>query len=1135
MTELLIYALLLIFALGFFALAWWSDRSGQIESARFRAAVYALSIPVYYGSWIYFSSIGNASRYGWNYITAYLGAALAFSLFFPVMFRAAGVVKQENIGSIADFLSSRYGKSRSVGTLVACLALIGSLPFIAMQLKGLSMAWSAVTRTEGSPFGVLAFAVILAGFVVAFGARNPTITEHNRGLVKVVALESVMKIAVMALVAILSVAVILSFSNGAGWTDNLGALSEPIRFDGGFFNSTLMVIAGIFCAPRQFYIGFVELEKLGDLKRARWLILAYIMVACLMVIPIVIAGTMIFHGQGAETYIFSLPQQFGGKFLTALVFLGAFSCIAAMVTVETVALSTMISNELVLPVLARTGWHANPDINIGRIIINIRRAAICALLLLGWSYFYWMRRDVPLGSMSLVAASGYVQFLPAFIGALYWRRGHARGAIAGLCGGFAIWLYAIAAPQFLNNFGVVYDLGLRLAAASGTDQFVQKVLLSLLVNTSLYVGISLSVRPRLIDRLQAMAFVNTYSNHEHAPHEAELRGTVGDMKKLVAQFLGQEFALHAFEDLEKDEHIVLNDSDRVNPTFARATERMLGGVIGSALARRVVGWHLSDEDQRTTDALDVLDDTAQAVQFNRELLQVALNHMSQGVYVVDQNGRLIAWNSRYIELFHFPRGFIHVGLQIGEAIRFGLRDLKISAEVINARVQLRLTEIRHGIPHDSERRRSDGSVLKVLGSPMPGGRYVTSFTDVTELRRSASALQHANERLEERVEIRTRELTAANVALADAKIRAERATNAQARFIAAASHDLLQPLQAARLFIGTVIADHPADEMGTNELLRHADDSIESADRLMRALLNLSRLEIGGVKPEVRPVSAVELLAEMGREFERVAAEKGVSLRIASTHAWVLSDPDLLRSVLQNLIGNAIRYTVNGSVLVGCRNDQGKIRFEVRDSGEGIPEDSHKLIFKEFARLHSDLVTGRGVGLGLSIAQRICNLLGHTLRVRSRPGYGSTFSVTVPRGCAPENLPVSVTAARVPVGLRVLCVENEIAVLQGMQSLFTKFGADVSIAASASEALALDGSWDVILADYHLEQGGNGLDLLESMTARGKVFALLTANASEEVIERAASLNIEVIRKPVSSLYLRTFLARATHLAIAAE
>jgi signal transduction histidine kinase/Na+/proline symporter len=1131
LTGTLFTILVLVYLLGLFAIARKADKATTTEAPARRAAIYGLSLAVSIGTWIYFTSTLSATRYGWNYLAGGAGSLLAVTLFFPVLFRVAAIVKRENIVSIADFLSSRYGKSRSVGTIAAILSLVASVPFIALQLKSASTGWATLTHGTNSDAQILFFAVMLAGLSILFGARKATLTEQNRGLVRIIAVESVFKFVMLLLVALLGLAIIVELLHSNRTPINLSRLVEPLRLDGGFFNSAILAFATLLCAPRQFYITFVEMEKTEDLKKGRWLYICYLVAAYALVLPIAIAGATMFGPQGADMYVLRLPQQFGGEFFSVLVFLGAFSCIASLVMLEAVALSSMISNELIMPLLVRTKWYSNPAVNIAAVLVNTRRIAICSLFLLGWLYFHSMRPEASTG-LFFVTASCVAQFLPAMLGGLFWRRGHASGAIAGMCAGFAVWLYALAAPQFMDNFGVLYDLGLRLAVDSGTDRFVQKVLLSLAVNTLFYVGVSLAARAKLVDRIQASAFIDVHMHDRNARRNPDLQGTVADLKKLVAKFVGHEAAGAAFAELERQIRHPIRDKDRVTPALARSAERMLASAVGSSLARNAIGWQLSQGDWTATDVLDVLDDT---VQFNRELLQATLDHMSQAVYVVDRNGKLEAWNSRYIELFNFPPGFIHVGRDVGDAIRLSLTRSGLNAEEVEARVNMRLMKIRQGVSYDAERTSLDGTVLKILGSPMPGGRYVTSFTDVTELRRGARALQLANEQLEERVDTRTRELTIANSELAQAKSRAERATNAQARFLAAASHDLLQPLHAARLFMGALREGLPQEGASLREMANNADLSIETANRLLRALLNLSRLEVGGVKLETRPVDINALLTELRREFEPIATDKGITLRVVPSNSWVMSNPDLLRSVLQNLIGNAVRYTRTGAVLVGCRREGNDVRFEVRDSGPGIPENALGIIFEEFYRLPGSVDTGPGAGLGLAIADRICKLLNHRLGVRSELGKGSTFSVCAPRTqLRPFEVDV-LAPGLLPVGLKVLCVENDTAILQGMEALLLRWGAQVSTATSARQAMSLPGSWDVILADYHLEDDGNGLDLIEAMTSRANIFALITADESEDTLARAARLGVEVIRKPVAPAWLRIFLSRALRGKAAAE
>jgi signal transduction histidine kinase/Na+/proline symporter/CheY-like chemotaxis protein len=1130
-TNLLILLLVPLYVLGLFALAWWSDRHAAIGSPRLRAAIWGLSMAVYTGSWIFFSSIGAAARSGWGVLTTYGGPVLAFLILFPLILRIARIVKRENIVSIADFLSARYGKSRAVGTLVTGLALCCSIPFIAQQLRALAMGWSAVQQTENSFLFVLAVAAILGGFVILFGANRPVLTEHNRGLVRVIALESVVKIIMLVLVAGFGLWLV-SHVPTENWRNHLAGMATPPQAGINWLSGFLVALAGILCAPRLFYLGFVQNEEADDLIAGRWYLIGYLVLAFLLIPPIVIAGDTLLGPGGSDMYALRIPREFGGELFTVLVFLGAFSCVAAPVMVEAVALSAMVSNEMLLPRLMRLSSYQQPGINIGRVVVNSRRAVICVLLVLGCLYAYFMQQDASLGSMGTVTSFGLVQFLPAFLGGLFWRRGHAWGAIAGLCAGFAIWLYAVAAPQFRDNFGIMPDFVFYFA---GRGQFPGLLLGTLMLNMGLYVLFSLLARPRLIDRIQASAFIDARLDDKQKTIKApELRGTVGDMKALVSQFIGADAAAEAFAELEKTGR-KLRDKDKINPEIARSVQRVLAGVVGSSLARRIMGIQLTGDTWEAAETLRVLDDAVQAVGFNRELLQTTLDHLAQGVYVVDRAGNMIAWNARFVELFAFPPGYVHVGQPIGELIRSALADSGVSERDIEAEVELRLAQIRQGIPYDFERMRPDGLVLKSSGSAMPGGRYVTSFTDVTELRRSAHDLKHAKELLEERVNTRTQELTAANAALADAKLRAERISNAQARFLAAASHDLLQPLHAARLFMGALREELPQRLSSAQDLATNADLSIESANRLLRALLNLSRLEVGGVKLEVRPVDVGALLNELEREFEPVALDKGLKLRVVPTQDWVMSDPDLLRSVLQNLIGNAVRYTRSGGVLVGCRRQNGNLRFEVRDSGPGIPESALGVIFQEFSRLPEGAQTGPGAGLGLAIADRVCKLLNHDLTVRSILSKGSVFSVTVPISQTIPSAPSLPVPGSLPSGMRVLCVENDSAVLQSMEALLTRWGAQVATATSMGQAVALSGSWDVILADHHLESDGNGLDLIETMMDRANVLALITADQSEETLARAAEMGVEVIRKPVAPATLRIFLSQALRLRDAAE
>jgi signal transduction histidine kinase len=880
--------------------------------------------------------------------------------------------------------------------------------------------------------------------------------------------------------------------------------------------------------PHLFHAGFVKAENIEDMRPARWFVPLYFAGVALAIIPILLAGKWAFpNAVDPEMYVVKLADFFFGPLASGVYFLSSVWTAALLVTLATVALSGMLSHQFFQTRFMQRWRKASPSVNIGRDVMTTRRAAIAVIVALGLGVSLAVTRGPMLTNLGMMYASLLAQLLPALIGAVAWPRGHGYGVLAGLGAGCLIWLSLIGVPFYFGAAPhALFDL--QLAYNPGTNGFVQCFAASMVANVALYVGVSFLVRPRLVDRLQAVAFIDS----EHAGglsmdriSEADLTISVGDLKALLAQFLGGQDAAAAFSELERECGRTLKDSDRVFPALIQGAERILAGVVGAPLAHSVMFWQLANQGQKPADVVRFLDETAQAVKLNREMLQATLNNLSQGVCVVDKDFGLVAWNARYVEIFDLGPGVIRVGTSLADIIRINRSRSGYSAEDTERYIRRRLRDVRLGIPHVFERTWSNGKTLRVIGMPMSDGRYVTSFTDVTSVQDVILDLRRANERLEERVHLRTMELTQVNDALQESTVRAERARASQARFLAAASHDLLQPLHAARLFLGA-LQEQARQNPGMSELVKNADVSIESANRLLNALLNLSRLEVGGVRPEVKPVDLGALLEELLREFKPTAAAKGLRLRIVPTKYWVMSDPDLLRSVLQNLVGNALRYTQDGAVLVVCRRDGDGVRLEVRDSGPGIPQHALENIFKEYFRLSQDRESSPGSGLGLSIVERICHVLHYPVAVRSEVGEGSTFMVTVPRTQnRPQEMALAPNSALLS-GLTVLCVEHEPAILRSLEMLFSRWDVQMTVAHSIDEALGLAGDWDVVLTDYHFDEGLNGLDLIEKMTGRARVFALITADTNEAVQLRADTLNVQILRKPVAPAALRTFLTR---------
>lgn len=1125
MFSLLILTLIASYMAVLFFVAWRGEKAPGRKPFGFGPFAYALSLAIYCTSWTYYGAVGSAARDGWEYLPIYIGPVVGLVLLFPIWRRIAAASRRENIGSIADFISSRYGKSQTLGALVACVAILGSLPYIALQLKSLSMAWQLLTA--GTPIAgserltVTVIAVVLAGFTLLFGARRPDLTEHNRGLIQAIALESVVKLAALLAVAGFAILLLMKAPPSTSVVAALGSLADLPVIDSRFIAILTLATLAIFCLPRQFHVGFVEGGSPSDVRRARWAFPAYLVLTSLAVLPLVAAGSL-FSGQvDPDLLVLDIPFRAEAKVLTAIVFVGGFSAATAMVIVETVALSAMASNSLILPLIARDRWRAREDASdMAGAILQTRRVAICGVLFLAWIYFQAIDRSEGLASIGLISFAGLAQLAPALFGAVLWRGGHASGAIAGIISGTFIWAVVLALPQVGATLGLAERLMWGLA-----DPLPAGVFLSLGVNVLVYVLVSRAARPRLIDRIQARAFVDRQTPEWREQSSGPSGASVGDLRTLVSRFVGDAGADRAFEAFGRETGRRFRDADPADTGLARAAERMLAGAVGASSARRVIAAALAGGGRAPEDVVRMLDEASQAVQFNRDLLQATLDNIDQGVSVVDEDLRLIAWNARYIELFELPAGFIHVGQPIAEVYRLNAERGEVDIAGLEPWIERRIEALRRRVPHDHERAQPSGRILRSTGTPMAGGGYVTSYSDITELRMAARALEEANEQLEARVADRTERLE-------EARLTAEAAVASKTRFLAAASHDLLQPLHAARLFIAALRETTDTSPEQSRILAENADRSIESAHGLLKALLNLSRLEAGGIRPSVGPLSIELLFADLRREFVPLANAKGLRLRIVPSGLWVMSDRDLLRSMLQNLVGNAVRYTDKGGIVVGIRRISDRstdhVRIDVADTGRGIEPHLQQDVFKEFARLPGIAGDEPGAGLGLAIVQRVAGLLDHRLNLRSEPGRGSYFSITLPRSEAaqrPDPSNEGLKSAEGPAPLRVLCVDNDPSILHGLKLLLARWGLQVVTASDANEAMAAAGPFDAALVDYHLGDGPDGLAVVEALKARaqGRV-ALITADDSELLMARAQAVGVTLMSKPVRPASLKAFL-----------
>ena len=1145
-----------------FVVASYGDRTRRFgREAGWRQCIYPLSLAIYCTSWTFFGSVGLASRTGFDFLTIYIGPMLLIGLCSPLVMRIVRLAKAQNITSIADFIAARYGKAQTVAATVALIAIIGTIPYIALQLKAVSASLTTILAQAGPTheamqpvLGDIALyvAIAMAIFAVLFGTRHIDATEHQDGLMLAIATESIVK-----LVAFVGVGVFVTFwmfegplslfAQALERPDTAAVFSrEPVP--GTLLAMTLLSLFAIVLLPRQFHVTVVENNSEAEIRRAAWLFPLYLVLINLFVVPIALAGLLTFSpGQvDSDMFVLALPLAAHSNLFTIAAFVGGLSAATAMVIVESVALAIMVSNDILMPlVLQRREALITGRGNVGGLLLAVRRIAIFVILFLAYVY-YRLAGDAQLASIGLLSFAAVAQLAPAFFGGLIWRRGTARGALAGMTVGILAWTYTLLLPS-LAAVGIVSEsllshgpwgiALLRPQALIGLDlpPLAHGVIWSLSLNVLAYVVLSLGRAPTSIERLQADLFVPS----DLAPMAPSFRlwrssVTVEELTTAVSRYLGEERTRSSFDSYALSRGISIDPKGEADFQLLRYAEHLLASAIGAASSRLVLSLLLRKRTVSTKAALKLLDDANAAIHYNREILQTALDHVRQGIAVFDKELHLVCWNRQFGEILALPPQLTRVGTALDHILRFHAERSTSDNETAVALVRERLARYVNNSEPFLERFADRDLVMEVRANPMPDGGIVTTFTDITPTVKAAEELERANESLERRVQERTEELTRLNTELGRAKGEAEQANISKTRFLAAASHDILQPLNAARLYVTSLVERQRGGSDA--QLITNIDASLDAVEDIFGTLLDISRLDTGAMRPEIVGFRIDELLRQLEVEFTPLAQEKGLNLKFAPCSLAVQSDRRLLRRLLQNLVSNAIKYTPNGRVLVGCRRHDGGLRIDVFDTGLGIPASKKQAIFQEFHRLEQGAKAARGLGLGLSIVERIARVLDYKITVNSSIGRGSQFSVEVPLSAAipPRQQPRAAREVdRVQLsGITVLCIDNELAILDGMETLLAGWGCRVLKAADLEAAITLVAEAritpDGLLVDYHLDRG-NGIAAITELRRRfgaDLTAILITADRSPRVREDARANGIQLLNKPLKPAALRALLTQ---------
>ena len=1117
--------LITLLSLGYLALLLLIGHWGERHADRLpRRWIYALALGSCGTSWAFYGTVGQAAATGWWLAPIYLGTIACLVLAWPMLQKMLLISKSQNITSLADFIACRYGRSTALGALITLVTLVGLIPYIALQLRAVSSSYDILTGSlVAHDTTAIKVTVMMALLSILFGTRQVMTSSHNPGLMLVIASSSIVKL--LALLLVGGYVTLLASDNDllSLWPPaDAWPVTEQQMPVSHIVSQIVLGALTIFSLPRLFHLLMIENHRPTDLATARWLLPLYLIAINLFILPIAWVGHQLFAGQGVDpdSFVLTIPLAADQPWIALAAYLGGLAAASGMIIVASIVLSTMLANEILTPLLIGNAWlgrQGQPRLQ--GLLLTLRRVGIAVILLLALLFHEYSARDDQLAGLGLLSFVLLVQCVPAMLAGLYWRRAGKWGAIGGILTGTLIWTYTMAAPTLWPDAAWLIHGPLDLAwlkpqalfGISGLDTTSHGLLFSLLFNSLALVLLSLATRPSVSEQVQAEAF-----RRQGGSGATDNGLTLDDLHALLQRFVGVAEANQLLAGVPTERH-----QRKASLAQLQEVQHQLSGVIGGASARMVLKAARRDQQLPLEDVVGIVDEAQAMLHFNRELLQAAVENIDQGLSVIDADMRLVAWNRRYQELMDYPPELLQVGQPIRVLLQFNADIGLYGSEDPDGHIARRLSHMRRGDPHLHRCQTRAGRVLEIRGQSMPGGGFVTSFSDITDHIQAKEALKQANESLERRVAERTH-------ALSEATLEAESANRNKSRFLAAASHDLMQPFNALSLFTSMLQQQARGGEL--ESLAGHIASSLSSAEALLSDLLDISKLDAGRQPLQQRPFQLNELLRPLATEFALIAQQQQLAFACVGSDALVFSDPALLRRVLQNLLSNAVRYTARGKILFGVRRRGESLSIEIWDTGPGIPSDKQQEIFQEFTRLSND-DDRRGLGLGLAICQRIAQLLALPLTVRSWPGRGTCFAIEVPRT---NQQPPSVTTVHEPAashfaGITVLVLDNDPLVQTAMATLLGDWGCDTRVIGDRAQLSRLDRdepAWQpqLILADYHLDNGDNGIAVISDWQQQRQCHCpciVNSADPSEELRQKTIEAGFAFLRKPLKTIALK--------------
>ncbi len=975
-----LFSAILLYLLVLFLIAYFAERQEKKgKSIVSNPYVYSLSLAVYCTSWTFYGSVGKAAYEGLNFLTTYIGPTLMASLWWIILRKIIIIAKENRITNIADFIAFRYGKSIGLSALVTIVAVIGITPYLGLQLKAIITTFSILSgKPEGSHFAGWLIALMLGVFAIIFGARRLDASERHGGLIFAIAFESAIK-----LFAFISVGIFVTYGLFDGFRDifsqlkgtpfhyliNIGDNSGVSYLE--WFSLTVLSMMAILFLPRQFHVAVVENSSQEHLKKAIWLFPLYLFLINIFVLPIAYGGLILNKTPiGADFFVLTLPLKQGRPMLALLAFIGGFSAATAMIIVESLAISTMVMNSLVMPALFKLkdmkGFY--------HLILNIKRLVIIGSVFLGYIFAIYIGEFYSLVDIGLKSFEAVTIFAPSIIFGLYWKGANRKGATAGIVAGFIIWVYTLIIPA-LTRAGIIQRdgaLGLlfhsrllnpdALFGLEGLDRWSHSLFWGLLLNISILVGVSLFTKQSESETRQSIIFVDSLvpSTLSYPMRPRSIK----DIENLLGQYIGPQEAEEAINAFMK-KHSINKESitEDVLIKIREEAERILSGALGPSMSSLIFNDIMVVSPEEKIKLSQSLKEISQSLRLSRKELAEAnrqlalLKEFSEniiesiplGVATLDESLRVRYWNRAMEKI---------TGITKDEALNMEA-DLLLKCLEPDIFSQQR-TE------GEFTCKRTAGTMMLLKGhfSKLTGRKkgYVLVFEDITEKKKIEEELFRATKH--------------ASIG----------------RLAAGVSHEIGNPLASISSLVQELLSEENISDF-TREALITINQHVSRIARIVKSLGDFARL----YPRQKIPLTLDEVientinLIRYDKHFRKISIETDIqktpSLKI---------DPDQMQQVFLNLMLNARDAMPNGGRLeISVREVNSNVVIKVSDTGEGIDEETRDKIFDPF---FSTKGPSKGTGLGLSICYSIIKDHGGSIEIESEKGRGTTFIIKLPLG-----------------------------------------------------------------------------------------------------------------------------------------